>query len=216
MKKVLFLILFAFAFHAEAQLYKSSEGSVSFFSKAPLEDIDATSKKIVSMINPSSNEIVFGVAIETFQFKIPKMQEDFNEDFMESTKYPDATYKGKINEKINWEKDGSYTITSKGVLTMSASLHVEDYQIGDFSIEMELDVEYSWSKADPDVGIPHGFPEIGEMTVMKMIVTGPNFVRDATDLERILVLAEYNRHFDRTHSEQERANELCMEDYHGD
>jgi len=118
MKKTAIFILFVLALQAKAQLYKSNEGVVSFFSETAIENIDATSKNIESIINTSTNEIVFNVAISSFQFKREKMQEDFNEDYMESDKYRDATYKGKINEKINWKKDGTYKITSKGVLTI--------------------------------------------------------------------------------------------------
>jgi hypothetical protein len=113
-------ILLAFVLYAEEkeQLYKSTEGSVSFFSVAPIENIDATSKNIISIINTSTNEIVFDVAIKSFQFKRAKMQTDFNENFMNSAKYPVATYKGKINEKISWDKSGMYKVTSKGILTI--------------------------------------------------------------------------------------------------
>ena len=118
MKNIAILLLFVFAFQAKAQLYKSKEGTVSFFSETAIENIDATSKNIASVINTSTNEIVFNVAISSFQFKREKMQEDFNEDYMESDKYKDAIYQGKINEKINWKKDGTYKITSKGILTI--------------------------------------------------------------------------------------------------
>ena len=118
MKNTAILILCALTLYTKAQLYKSTEGTVSFFSETAIENIDATSKNIESIINSSTNEIVFSVAITSFQFRREKMQEDFNEDYMESDKYRDATYKGKINEKINWKKDGTYIITSQGVLTI--------------------------------------------------------------------------------------------------
>src|ERR1700757_1839989 len=110
MKNVAIFILCVLTFHVKAQLYKSTEGTVSFFSETAIENIDATSKNIESIINSSTNEIVFSVAISSFQFRREKMQEDFNEDYMESDKYRDATYKGK--------KDGTYKITSQGVLTI--------------------------------------------------------------------------------------------------
>jgi hypothetical protein len=118
MKNAAIFILCVLTFYAKAQLYKSTEGTVSFFSETAIENIDATSKNIESIIDCSTNEIVFSVAITSFQFRREKMQEDFNEDYMESDKYRDATYKGKINEKINWKKDGTYKITSQGVLTI--------------------------------------------------------------------------------------------------
>ena len=115
---MLFAVLFAFEFYPKSVLLKSDNGTVSFFSKAPLEDIDATSDNIVSAINMETNEVAFDVGIKSFHFKKGKMETDFNENFMESNKYPVSTYKGKINEKIDWEKDGTQRVTSKGVLTI--------------------------------------------------------------------------------------------------
>src|ERR1700751_5814777 len=98
MKNIFFILLFISALTIKAQILKSTDGTVSFFSVAPIENIDATSKHFVSAINTTTNEIVFEVGIPSFQFKNGKMQEDFNQDFMDSDKYPVATYKGKINE----------------------------------------------------------------------------------------------------------------------
>ena len=113
-----FLVLVAFEFYPGSGILKSERGEVSFFSKAPIEDIDATSKNLVSVINTGTNEIAFYVSINSFQFDKPKMQTDFNENFMESGKHPVSSYKGKINEKIEWGKDGTHRITSKGILTI--------------------------------------------------------------------------------------------------
>ena len=43
------------------------------------------------------------------------MQEHFNENYMESDKYPQATFKGKINEKPDVTKDGTYPVTAAGI-----------------------------------------------------------------------------------------------------
>lgn len=173
MKTIAFLILFAFSISAKAQLYKGHEGSVSFFSKAPLEDIDASSKMIVSMINTSSNEIVFGVAIRSFQFRLQKMEDDFNENFMESNKYPDATYKGTINEKINWAKDGTYRITAKGILT----IHGVSNERLDTAIvriaggKISLNSDFLIRVADYKIKIPQLlFEKIAEVVSVQLII----------------------------------------------
>src|SRR5690606_10445554 len=67
-----------------------------FFSSAPLEDIEATSTQGVSAINTTSRAIYFKVPVNTFQFRKKLMQEHFNENYLESDKFPYAEFKGKI------------------------------------------------------------------------------------------------------------------------
>jgi polyisoprenoid-binding protein YceI len=46
------------------------------------------------------------------------MQEHFNENYMESDKYADARFSGKVNEDIDWKKDGVNNVTVTGKLTI--------------------------------------------------------------------------------------------------
>ena len=115
---IILSLLLEFAIKTSAQVYGFSNGKVSFFSKAPIENIEAHSGSLQSALNIMTNEIVFAVPMNSFQFKKALMQEHFNEKYMESDKYPQAVYKGKINEKINWTKDGTYKITQKGTLNV--------------------------------------------------------------------------------------------------
>ncbi len=173
MKKMALLILVAFTISAKAQLYKSQEGSITFFSKAPLEDIDASSKKIISIINTSSKEIVFGIAIKSFQFRIQKMEDDFNEDFMESDKYPDATYKGKINEEINWEKDGTYRITAKGILTIHgvSNERLDTAMVSIVGGKISLSSDFLIRVSDYKIKIPQLlFEKIAEVVSVQLLI----------------------------------------------
>jgi polyisoprenoid-binding protein YceI len=70
---------------------------VSFFSHAAIEDITADNKKTVGLFNASTGELVFSVPITEFQFKKSLMQEHFNEKYMESDKFPKATFQGKVS-----------------------------------------------------------------------------------------------------------------------
>ena len=118
-KKLLVPLLLTFLLNASAQgVYKSSEGEVSFFSKAPLENIEAHNKSLTSLINTSTREVVFVVPIRNFKFAKTLMQEHFNEKYLESDKYHDATFKGKINESIDFTKDGEYKVTASGTMTI--------------------------------------------------------------------------------------------------
>jgi len=119
MKKIVLILSFLFfAFAVRAQLYTLSDGIVSFFSEAPVENIDATNDKINSFLNTASNEVMFIVHIRGFTFDKDLMKEHFNEKYMESDKYPTATFKGKLNDAVDYSKDGTYNVTATGMLNM--------------------------------------------------------------------------------------------------
>lgn len=110
-------MLFCSSFVLTAQqLYTSSAVEADFFSSAPLEDIRAVSKEGVSVINSETGEISFRININTFSFKKALMQEHFNEKFMESDKFPTATFRGKIQDYIDLSKDGEHSAVIQGVL----------------------------------------------------------------------------------------------------
>jgi len=105
---------------ANAQLYKNKPDatSISFFSKAPLEDIDAVNKKATVVLKTTTNDIQFGVTMLGFKFPKPLMEEHFNENYVESSKYPTCIFRGKIAETIDYTKDGEYKVTVKGNLDL--------------------------------------------------------------------------------------------------
>ena len=126
MKKYI-IILFAstllfgvtMSFRNEGQpIYKTSAGQISFFSETPMENIEASSSTMISAINPSNKNIACVVLLTSFKFKNGLMQEHFNEKYVESDKYPKATYSGIINETIDYTKPGTYPVTSTGTLTI--------------------------------------------------------------------------------------------------
>jgi len=103
---------------AQSEIFSTNSGAITFFSSAPLEDIEAKNDKAISLINTRNNEIAVRVPIKQFQFRNRLMQEHFNENYMESEKYPHATFKGKINEVIDFEKPGTYDVSATGTLSI--------------------------------------------------------------------------------------------------
>lgn len=118
--KTIFLILSigCFALSGRAQLYTANESNVSFFSEAPLENIEAKNTKVSSFLNTANSEVMFIVHVRGFEFQKDLMKEHFNEKYMESDKYPTSTFKGKINEAIDFTKDGTHSVTATGKLTI--------------------------------------------------------------------------------------------------
>ncbi len=121
MKKIILSIITILALHnlAQAQdVYVSKNGVISFFSKTPIEDIDATANTAVSAINIKTNAIYFNVKINQFKFKKKLMQEHFNENYLESDKYPNAEFSGTLSTPIDINKNGTYTTDVSGKLTI--------------------------------------------------------------------------------------------------
>jgi len=122
MKSLIFsAALFIAAFSASAQdIIQDRTARVKFFSTTPVENIDAVNNEATSFINTKTGDIVFAVLIKSFRFEKALMEEHFNENYMESTKYPKSDFKGKINNlsEINFKKDGEYTAKVTGSLTM--------------------------------------------------------------------------------------------------
>jgi len=114
------LILMAVSTGVQAQKYFTREGKVSFTSEAPLENIEGHNSNATSVIDISSGRMEFAILIKAFQFKKALMQEHFNENYLESDKYPKATFKGNITniDVIDLTKDGEYEVNVKGDLTI--------------------------------------------------------------------------------------------------
>lgn len=120
MKNLILLLLVFNTQIAFSQNFITKNGRISFFSKTSIENIDAVNNQAVSILNSKTGELVFSVLINGFLFKKALMQEHFNENYMESTRYPKALFNGKITDmsQVNFARDGSYTVTVSGDLTM--------------------------------------------------------------------------------------------------
>lgn len=114
---ILFLLLFL---QITAQKYYTKEGIISFYSDAPLEKIKATNTKATSVLDLETGAIEWAVLIKAFEFKKALMEEHFNENYLESTKYPKSTFKGSFKDlqKIDFNKDGEFIIDVVGTLNI--------------------------------------------------------------------------------------------------
>lgn len=119
MKKIFFILLIAaFAIAANSQkVYQTKSGKVKFFSSTTFEDIEAINAQADCKL-ATNGQMVFMVAIKGFKFDNSLMQEHFNEDYMESAKFPKAVFMGNIVDlkAVDFTKDGSYKVAVKGTL----------------------------------------------------------------------------------------------------
>ncbi|MDZ4680199.1 MAG: YceI family protein [Saprospiraceae bacterium] len=120
-KCILFGLFGLFAISAlNAQKYFTREGKVSFFSDAKVEKIEALNKTATSVYDAETGKMEFAVLVKAFQFEKALMQEHFNENYMETDKFPKASFKGTVSDfkAVNLAKDGVYPVKVKGQLTM--------------------------------------------------------------------------------------------------
>jgi len=122
-KKLFFLLFILIAFtgfkEQPSELYQTTNGKISFKSDAPLEVIRAASNELIGLIDIGKNNFSFKIDIRSFQgFNSPLQKEHFNENYMESDKYPNASFKGKIIEDVDFSVDGTYQVRAKGTLTI--------------------------------------------------------------------------------------------------
>lgn len=121
MKKLLVLaVLLAGVSGVQAQKYFTRTGNISFFSSTSIEDIEAHNKTVTAIFDAQSGAIQFAVTMKSFHFEKALMQEHFNENYVESDKFPKSTFKGMIEnvKDIDFSKDGTYTANIKGKLTI--------------------------------------------------------------------------------------------------
>ncbi len=103
-----------------AQKLVSKNSHIWFYSHTPMEDIEGHNRQVVSILDPSTGELAFNLLVKSFEFKVALMQEHFNENYMESDKFPKAAFKGKIsnNASVDYHKDGVYAAEVTGDLTI--------------------------------------------------------------------------------------------------
>ncbi len=121
MKKVIIAaLLLSLGTGAFAQKYMTRTGKVSFFSSTSIEKIEAFNNEVANIFDSKSGDLIFQVPIKSFKFEKQTMQEHFNEDYMESDKFPKSEFKGKITNvgEVNLSKDGVYNAKAEGKLTM--------------------------------------------------------------------------------------------------
>lgn len=100
--------------------YLTNEGNIVFYSHTALEDITAKNNEVASVIDAESGEVAIIVEMTAFEFEKKKMQEHFNENYVESDKFPKATFRGNIlnNTGVKYEVNGVYEVEIQGEMTI--------------------------------------------------------------------------------------------------
>lgn len=122
MKKIILSIcLLAIVTLSNAQqVFATKTGQIFFNATGGDVKIAAVNNQTDSKFVSTTGQIIFGVLIKGFKFDNQLMEDHFNENYMESTKFPKADFKGYITniKEVNFVKDGDYPIKIEGNLTI--------------------------------------------------------------------------------------------------
>ena len=176
MKKTFLLIyLLYFATLAVAQnKYFTRTGTVSFFSKAPFENIEAQNNQLTGIIDLQTGELAFSVLMKGFEFEKALMQEHFNENYVESDKYPKSTFKGIIlnYQQIDLNDEEEHVIDVEGDFFLHGENHsvTTKGRIQKKADVIETSADFKIMLADYNIKIPKAvFDNISEQIDIKIL-----------------------------------------------
>jgi polyisoprenoid-binding protein YceI len=118
---VIMMAISVVGFNSPMEKLVSQKTHISFFSSTPVEDITADNYKASSTLDTGNGDVIFSVPMQSFEFEKALMQKHYNgEDFLDTKKYPRSKFVGKITnfESIDLKKNGTYTVTVEGDLTI--------------------------------------------------------------------------------------------------
>jgi len=120
LRNLLLVVFSGLLFTSFAQKQITKTGTIEIFSETPVFTIEAVNKKVASILNVETGDIVVSTLVRSFKFHEALVEEHFNENYMESHKYSKAIFKGKISnyQSIDFTKDGSYDAIVEGKLTL--------------------------------------------------------------------------------------------------
>jgi hypothetical protein len=162
MQKYILLLLFitagfAFTQPAPEGIFTIKKSEVSFHSNAKLELIKATSTQLKGIIDADKRVFAFSVDMKSFDgFNGPLQKEHFHENYMESDKYPAASFSGHIIEEDDFTKDGTYNIRAKGKFTVHGVVQERILQ-GDLTVKngvIKLVCYFTVLLSEHDIKIP--------------------------------------------------------------
>lgn len=136
----------------------TKSGKITFHSKATLENIEAHNKSVTCVLDTKTGNMQFAVMMKGFEFEKALMQEHFNENYVESHKFPKAEFKGQVinNGEVNYSKDGTYTATVKGKLSIHGE--TKDVEtIGTITVKggkIDTDASFVVELADFKIEVP--------------------------------------------------------------
>lgn len=154
------------------EIFMTNSGKISFHSKTPAQDIDAFSGKMAAVINSKTKQVYFKIQNTSFHFNEKLMEEHFNENYMESDKFPISEFSGKIIDDIDLNQNGDHKVMIQGWLNLHGVK--KEYKIaGIISVNKDavaLHSNFKIKLADHKIDIPTlVFAKIAEHIEIKVL-----------------------------------------------
>lgn len=143
------ILLLCFLYqHTQSQIMRLHKGTITFVSDAPLEIIKASTQTFKAIYDPDNNQFAVSIIMNTFVGFNNELQADhYNENYLETEKYPEAKFVGKIIEQIDFTKKKNIEVRAKGKLTLHGitvekiilcNIHINS--VNEFSISAEFEL----------------------------------------------------------------------------
>lgn len=157
MRFLLALALLLSSVKCPAQIYEVFNGNVRFHSNTPQELIRAESNRLRGALDVSKNTFAFRVRVNTFEgFNSPLQQDHFNENYMESSLFPEAFFSGKIIENVDLRRDGTYQVRAKGKMQIHGFSQecIIEAQVRSINNRIDISADFFVILADYNIKIP--------------------------------------------------------------
>lgn len=130
--------------------YFTKNGKINFDATSPSspERVEAVNRSVTCVVDLKTGALQFALLMKGFEFERALMEEHFNENYVESNKFPKSEFKGKIKDvdEIDFTKDGTYKLKVKGDIT----IHGETKEV---ETEGKLVVQGGKINADADFNL---------------------------------------------------------------
>lgn len=155
MRLFLLLALLFFGTSLQAQRFATREAHIAFLSETPIEDIRAESREASAIFDAETGQLAFQVPILSFHFPKALMEEHFNENYMETGRYPKATFRGQVMD-LDLSAAGPQAVRATGTLEMHGVAVERDItgSMENTGSGWRIEAAFDVPCADHDIAIP--------------------------------------------------------------
>jgi polyisoprenoid-binding protein YceI len=143
--------------YAQQATIISNTGKVEFSSEVTMESIESSSEQLKGAIDKSKNTFAFAVDIKSFKgFNSDLQREHFDENYIETDKYPTASFVGKFIEQVDFTTNGTYPVRAKGIFSIHG-IQKERIIEGNITINngnVTIDAIFNVRLEDHDIKVP--------------------------------------------------------------
>ncbi len=181
MKSALILLLLFSNITIGQKIFSTKKGNIAFEASIPgFEEVKAKSDEATCKLNIENGTFESSLLVKSLHSKLELMEEHFNENYVESTKYPTSIFKGKIQETIDFSKDGENKVTVKGTLDLHG-VTKEIEATGTLTVkgqELIIASAFKIKIADYNIKVPSLYVQnIAELVDVKVNATLEPFVK---------------------------------------